>query len=76
MKLSDTFANDDSPVNCSSISKNDFVTCYRIIAFDPDRSFVSAGAAYFFFIKFWPSPLVAYHDLGCTEIRNAYFKMF
>ena len=49
VKLSDTFAHDDLPVNCSSISKDDFVTCYRITAFDPDRAFISAGAAYLLF---------------------------
>lgn len=49
VKLSDTFAYDESPVNCSSISKDDFVICYRITFFDPDGALRGAAAAYLLF---------------------------
>ena len=49
VKLSDTFAYDESPVNCSMISKDDFVICYRISAFDPERAFIAAAAGYLLF---------------------------
>ena len=49
VKLSDTFAYDESPVNCSTISKDDFVICYRISAFDPERAFIAAAAGYLLF---------------------------
>ena len=39
----------ESPVNCSSISANDFVTCYRFTLFDPERIFIAASAAYLLF---------------------------
>ena len=49
VKLSDTFAYDESPVNCSTISKDDFLICYRISAFDPERAFIAAAAGYLLF---------------------------
>ncbi len=49
VKLSDTYAYDASPVNCSTISKDDFVICYRLTAFDPGRAFVGAAAGYLSF---------------------------
>ena len=49
VKLSDTYAYDESPVNCSSISIGDFVICYRISAFDPERAFIGAAAGYLLF---------------------------
>ena len=49
VKLSDTFAYDESPVSCSSISTDDFVTCYRITVFDPERAFIAASATYLLF---------------------------
>ena len=39
----------EPPVNCSSISANDFVTCYRITLFDPERIFIAASPAYLLF---------------------------
>ena len=73
VKFSDTFAYNESPVNCSNISKDEFVICYRITAFDPDRAFIGAAAAYLLFkmINFGLL-LVAYacHALDCTEIRD------
>ena len=49
VKISDTFAYDESAVNCSTISKEDFVICYRMTAFDPKRAFIGAAAAYLLF---------------------------
>ena len=49
VKLSDTNVYDESPVNCSSISRDDFVICYRISAFDPEKAFVGAAAGYLLF---------------------------
>lgn len=50
----DCFKNNDdvpdkSPVNCSTISDDDFVTCYRITILDPQRVFIAAGAGYLTF---------------------------
>ena len=36
-------------MNCSSISSDDFVICYRISAFDPERAFIGAAAGYLLF---------------------------
>ena len=36
-------------MNCSSISSDDFVICYRISAFDPEKAFVGAAAGYVLF---------------------------
>ncbi len=49
IKISDTFADDGSAVNCSTISKEDFVICYRMTVFDPKRAFIGASAAYLLF---------------------------
>ena len=38
-----------SPVNCSLISRDDFVLCYRITMLDPGRAFTGAVAAYVLF---------------------------
>ncbi|CAB4004777.1 Hypothetical predicted protein [Paramuricea clavata] len=40
---------DQSPVNCSTLSKDDHVFCYRTTAFDPEKAFFSAAAAYLLF---------------------------
>jgi hypothetical protein len=40
------------PVNCSTISKSDFVFCYRLTALDPERAFVGAAAGYLLFKMF------------------------
>ncbi len=37
------------PVNCSTISRDDFVICYRWTVFDPERAFVGAVAGYLLF---------------------------
>ena len=47
--LSDTFAFDESPVNCSTISRDDFVICYRLTVLDPERAFIGAAAGYLLF---------------------------
>ena len=39
----------EPPVNCSSISQDDFVFCYRTTAFDPEKAFFGAAAAYLLF---------------------------
>ena len=49
VKLSSTFGYDESAVNCSTISKDDIVICYRITAFDPERAFIGAAAGYLLF---------------------------
>ena len=49
VKLTDTFAYNESPVNCSSISRDDFVICYRVTFLDPQRAFIAAAAAYLLF---------------------------
>ena len=49
VKLSDTNVYDESPVNCSLISRDDFVICYRISAFDAERAFIGAAAGYLLF---------------------------
>ncbi|CAB4024575.1 Hypothetical predicted protein [Paramuricea clavata] len=46
VKISDTLAYDESPVNCSTISGDDTIICYRLTAFDPKRIFIAAAAAY------------------------------
>ena len=46
VKLSD---NDEPPVNCSTISRDDFVTCYRLTFLDPERTFVGAATVYLLF---------------------------
>lgn len=78
VKLSDTFAHDDSPVNCSSISKDDFVTCYRITAFDPDRAFISAGAAYLLFKMLNFGLLLLSHTMiwVAQKLENIAFLLF
>ncbi len=48
VKLTDTSA-DNEPVNCSTISRDDFVICYRLTPFDPERAFVGAATAYLLF---------------------------
>ena len=37
------------PVNCSAISQDDLVFCYRTTLFDPDKAFYGAAAAYLLF---------------------------
>ncbi len=37
------------PVNCSAISQDDFVFCYRTTLFDPEKAFYGAAAAYILF---------------------------
>ncbi len=37
------------PVNCSTISQDDSVFCYRKTVFDPEKAFFSAAAAYLLF---------------------------
>jgi hypothetical protein len=37
------------PVNCTSISKDVFVFCYRMTVFDPEKAFFSAAASYLLF---------------------------
>ncbi|CAB4044175.1 Hypothetical predicted protein, partial [Paramuricea clavata] len=62
VKLSDT-PNDDSPVNCSTISSHDFVTCYRLTAFDPERAFIGAAAGYLLFKMLNFCLLIVAHSL-------------
>ena len=39
-----------SPINnCSAISKDELVICYRIIAFDPEKTLIGASAGYLLF---------------------------
>ena len=40
---------DELPVNCSTITKDEFVFCYRVTVFDPEKAFFSAAAAYLLF---------------------------
>ncbi|CAB3999282.1 Hypothetical predicted protein [Paramuricea clavata] len=40
---------DESPINCSTISRGDFVICYRLTAFDPERAFIGTAAGYLLF---------------------------
>ena len=49
VKFSDALAYDESPVNCSSISTDDFVMCYRITVLDPQKAFIGAAAGYLLF---------------------------
>ena len=49
IKLSDTYAYDELPVNCSAISREDFVICYRKTVLDPERAFAGAATAYLLF---------------------------
>ena len=37
------------PVNCSTISKDEIVFCYRMTVFDPEKAFFGAAAAYLLF---------------------------
>ena len=37
------------PVNCSAIPEDDFVFCYRMTVFDPEKAFFAAAAAYLLF---------------------------
>ena len=78
VKLSDTVAYDESPVNCSMISKDDFVICYRMTAFDPGRAFIGAAAGYLLFkmLNFWSSYCCIYHALGCTEMEDENLPVF
>lgn len=46
VRISDTFAYNESPVNCSTLSKDVLVTCYRITVLDPERAFTAAAATY------------------------------
>ena len=46
---SGTFAYDEPPVNCSSISKDALVTCYRLTAFDAERTVIGASGGYLLF---------------------------
>ena len=59
--LSDTFAYDESPVNCSTISRDDFVICYRLTVFDPERAFIGAAAGYILFKMFNFGLLIVAH---------------
>ena len=43
-----TFGYNNSPVNCSTITQDDIVICYRI-AFDSERALIGGGAAYLVF---------------------------
>ena len=38
-----------SPVNCSAIPEDEFVFCYRMTVFDPEKAFFAAAAAYLLF---------------------------
>ena len=50
VKLSDFLVDyDESPINCSMISRDAFVICYRLTAFDPERAFIGAAAGYLLF---------------------------
>ena len=37
------------PVNCSAITKDEFVFCYRTTVFDPEKAFFSAASTYLLF---------------------------
>ena len=37
------------PVNCSAISQDDLVICYRTTLFDPEKAFIAAAATYLLF---------------------------
>ena len=49
IKLSDTYAYDELPVNCSTVSREDFVICYRKTVLDPEKAFAGAATAYLLF---------------------------
>ena len=49
VNLLDTFGFNQSPVNCSSVPKNDFYVCYRVTILDAERAFLGAAAAYLLF---------------------------
>ena len=49
VKLSNTFGYNESPVNCSMITQDDIVICYRTTAFDPEKTFIGAAAGYLLF---------------------------
>ena len=63
-----TFGYNNSPVNCSTITNDDIVICYRIPAFGSERTLIGVGAAYLVF-KMLNSALTitAYAMLWATE---------
>ncbi len=80
VKLSNTYAYNESPVNCSTISRDDFVTCYRLTFLDPERAFVGAATAYLLFKMINIGLLVVAHIMLSmaqimTKITLLYFKI-